>query len=1034
MKRRQRKPVLDFNGDNDSPRRRWPANEGLSQNGSPNYPLPNIVGQYDSDGEGGYRARPKVSKLTDQVDDFLKEIQSIAPPKTDKSSDNSKMAHPGSYWQECTDEQTGYPYYWHTETNQVTWETPPELKAYLEKSQGSSGPSPSSNVSQWPPFNKYSEAQSNIPDGMIPKEVVARNRNRQAGIVNKSSKSQDKIGGLKSSHKTDDSSDDGKIEMITSFGNDESESEESDHDEPAPKKSLQSIPKKSSHKSIRPTSSYPTSVSNRTLEGEMRPQVGPSLPPSHYGPQNDERLGEKLAANTQSSKLHNSDNKSEEDILTKLKNQAKLLQNINSGDESRFSKAKDALISKYSHVSNEKDRGAKPAKDFRPSLVPGYEDDSDGEEDTNNRRVSAKPLFPIPETSTTLNERKQIETPSGKIRIYDYRKDDDSANKDEEKKVEVNQETDEKQEDTKTDLDTKANKFLESIDAPTKAFQRKRRIAFDVAPTKSKPPEPQTPEPAITEDTERSGFGFSKEEVADENSNSSLKADSSEVKKPAISFVKASTTSEEKNRNDASKTKEMTELEKAELRGLTESIMEKLRFLSEGSPAASAVQVMAIQIQTLMCAWEAGVLQVSYLRNWLTGTGCELTRLEQTAAPPGWECQWDRSHKRYYYRNSATGEAQWTYPQTDIAGGTEEMELCTTPPPPEHEEPPIIEMGSASSQPQQQQTQPQAKNGEVKRAEADEKQQSQQVPTVETSAPVPPPPPTISRRSPSPPPPPRINAEDLKRSSSRDGSEVTEEPHKNELKPSVPVSAVLIDAASKEGKPLRELIPPGIDSPGSGLPPPPPSQHAHQAHSAEALAAYALEAGVLYGAQPSTNPIYAATLAGAGIPLISHHPHPHHHHALMQGQLVHYASPAYHQHLHNQALVAARISGQEAVQFMMAAEYARVYENNQVIAKPPMKMPHESSLGSALNSFYSDIASMEKTTPDFERKEEFRPAEVVAAPVAPVLPQDSDAIHDPMKEKKKNKKLKTGIGKKQKEMSSMVAKWQMAQKNYKDTQ
>ena len=49
-----------------------------------------------------------------------------------------------------------------------------------------------------------------------------------------------------------------------------------------------------------------------------------------------------------------------------------------------------------------------------------------------------------------------------------------------------------------------------------------------------------------------------------------------------------------------------------------------------------------------------------------------------------------RSHKRYYYRNSTTNEAQWTYPQTDVVGGTEEMELCTTPPPPEQEETPII--------------------------------------------------------------------------------------------------------------------------------------------------------------------------------------------------------------------------------------------------------------------------------------------------------------------------------------------------------
>lgn len=50
-----------------------------------------------------------------------------------------------------------------------------------------------------------------------------------------------------------------------------------------------------------------------------------------------------------------------------------------------------------------------------------------------------------------------------------------------------------------------------------------------------------------------------------------------------------------------------------------------------------------------------------------------------------------RSQKRYYYRNVTTGVAQWTYPEVDVTGGTEEMEICTTPPPAE-EEPSIIGM------------------------------------------------------------------------------------------------------------------------------------------------------------------------------------------------------------------------------------------------------------------------------------------------------------------------------------------------------
>lgn len=49
-----------------------------------------------------------------------------------------------------------------------------------------------------------------IPEGMIPKEVVARNRNRQAGIVNKSEKASAKANNAKSpGYKNDDGPDDG---------------------------------------------------------------------------------------------------------------------------------------------------------------------------------------------------------------------------------------------------------------------------------------------------------------------------------------------------------------------------------------------------------------------------------------------------------------------------------------------------------------------------------------------------------------------------------------------------------------------------------------------------------------------------------------------------------------------------------------------------------------------------------------------------------------------------------------------------------
>jgi len=40
--------------------------------------------------------------------------------------------------------------------------------------------------------------------------------------------------------------------------------------------------------------------------------------------------------------------------------------------------------------------------------------------------------------------------------------------------------------------------------------------------------------------------------------------------------------------------------------------------------------------------------------------------------------------------------------------------------------------------------------------------------------------------------------------------------------------------------------------------------------------------------------------------------------------------------------------------------YAPIYTNNKIIAKPPVKASKE-SLGSALDSFYNDIARIEKT-------------------------------------------------------------------------
>lgn len=134
----------------------------------------------------------------------------------------------------------------------------------------------------------------------------------------------------------------------------------------------------------------------------------------------------------------------------------------------------------------------KSGKDLKLSLVPGYEDDSEGEEEASSgshSRKSRQPLFPISESAASAEDSysrdkiaKKIDTGSGKLRIYEYknpeaasevRQDDECNNSND------NNAAEERQEEGKPETEAKTNKFLESIDAPTKAFQRKRRIAFD---------------------------------------------------------------------------------------------------------------------------------------------------------------------------------------------------------------------------------------------------------------------------------------------------------------------------------------------------------------------------------------------------------------------------------------------------------------------------------------------------------------------------------------------------------------------------
>jgi hypothetical protein len=162
----------------------------------------------------------------------------------------------------------------------------------------------------------------------------------------------------------------------------------------------------------------------------------------------------------------------EDDILARIKNQAKLLQYI--GSKPSSSENNDDEKQK---MLSDAEVGPNPAKELKLSLVPGYEDDSEGEEEVTN--PNSTPLFPIAQTDGF--ELKKSETNTCNTRIYEYRDADsigpEKKSEDGEAKSEDNVE--EQSEESKSEQEYKTNKFLENIDALSKAFQRKKRIAFD---------------------------------------------------------------------------------------------------------------------------------------------------------------------------------------------------------------------------------------------------------------------------------------------------------------------------------------------------------------------------------------------------------------------------------------------------------------------------------------------------------------------------------------------------------------------------
>ncbi|KAK6636780.1 hypothetical protein RUM43_010443 [Polyplax serrata] len=754
-----RRPVLDLNTKEGSPSRPTWQNKyqhalpldniqenGNAQTPSPqmNNPLSGLLGNYNSDSDNEEQA-PKSSKSLDaKVEDFLKEIH---PLTTSETSNNTKAAsatqqgtgvptealYPASItaWQQCYDPNSGYPYYWNTETNEVTWEMPADLKAAL------------TNVAI---KQQQEQQQKPKPETQQPKPVAEA-----------------KIKVCKYPWQTESDSEDEKIEMITSFG--PQSGEESEEEEEKKNKNVKTTKNKSeinSKQPIGPTapSMDPVKIKSDCVslalddtEGLNESSYGTSSLLTHTvqdtGPPGDEDSIPVNKSNISNKRNLLTSHQPVNDIATKtasesLKHSVKgislTIESSKSNNESKKETEQigEKLAMKTCTVADDviaqiemetppdykalEQKQSKEVTDVVPNLlssptikqsgialIANYGDDSESEDisscdKSKNSPVvknSANSLFPISIPQEKEEKPKPL-FPCVNTEVPVFSTDIRSK------------------ECLQEEADPPTNIYNCNIDQSEsvthKAFKRKKRLEFVTkvcAPSTSRANEMKSssPEPVVSAPStqynmdptlnEHRGFGFNSVGYKNELGSQRKTYKNS----GGIQFIKAETMHpnqaepKEKEENKIISISTQVDSTMAEpvldeqIEDSASLLKEKVTFLTGGIKEISPIQCMAIELETLVLAWQQGALTPSYLLRWLNEKCADITSHEKTAAPSGWTCLWDRKNKRYYYRNSSTKAIQWEYPNVEEmvkpkegeAGGSgDEMDICDTPP---HESP-----------------------------------------------------------------------------------------------------------------------------------------------------------------------------------------------------------------------------------------------------------------------------------------------------------------------------------------------------------
>ncbi|RVE55101.1 hypothetical protein evm_000468 [Chilo suppressalis] len=580
----------------------------------------------------------------------------LAPPMyssetntTSYSAPNSTAAiHPAPIphcpWSACYDENSGFTYYWNQQTNAVTWEAPPEYLLALKLAQQHLNTSGSTEVSaeEWQLYQQALAEKQSSQSKVIPKAAAANSAKKVSTTTPTSKATKRRLS----------DEEDVKIELITSYHN--SDSDSNDEAEipvkkpPAPvlpPKVTKPLPKKSKKTNQKQVEYGPSLPPNQNYSVP----IGPELPVEMIA-ENGHKSPEKIVTNTASSdeqvkksKVNeNEDSQDESDLLTKLKDKAKILEKLGGEipvelqkiiqDEtaSKPASPKPVEASSTTNVEDSKPQSTidtniddlleEIEKKELPKVKTKNKVDMFSDTQSNDSpahspkcdgtppRSEIKPLFPSSENIT--NE------PVVPVSLFP------SAANIVENSVDKPKETTPVVEKKSTNV-----YLLKDGDVVENVGRKKLRISNSVLPVKRSEPVSYTTKYSQSVDGfigEHKGLGFSKDDDDD-----SPKADTAVTYGNGLVFTKGETL------NEGAKDEALEDMV---------SLLEaKLKYLTQVQPYnLSPVQEMMIQLQTLSAAWRSGSLSGRYWRAWAGGAAAALAAHEAAAAPPGWRCAFQR--------------------------------------------------------------------------------------------------------------------------------------------------------------------------------------------------------------------------------------------------------------------------------------------------------------------------------------------------------------------------------------------------------